>query len=168
MSYFLCRLGVFMAVALGFFALLAPTASAAPNTAETKTVSIQNSAFDASSITINVGDTIVWKNNDQIPHTVDTGNGSFMSGNLDAGAEFSFTFEEAGAYAYYCAYHGGPGGVGMAGTVGRAGSARRPAARRPANLSDAGLHAVRLSQGDCKHDIHPWRSDQPDCRREPG
>jgi plastocyanin len=35
----------------------------------------------------------------------------------DGPHEYRFTFTTAGTYRYHCAVHGGPGGVGMSGTV---------------------------------------------------
>ncbi|HEU5088516.1 MAG TPA: cupredoxin family copper-binding protein [Roseiflexaceae bacterium] len=81
------------------------SAGAAPRQAETKSVTIQNFAFDPKDLTINVGDTVTWKNNDQAPHTATAGDGSFDSGNLNTGQEFSKTFDKAGTFAYVCRYH---------------------------------------------------------------
>ncbi len=55
--------------------------------------------------------------NASFPHTVTADDGSFDSGTLNGGQSFSYTFEQPGEYPYYCALHGAPGGVGMAGTV---------------------------------------------------
>src|SRR6185503_11204765 len=49
-------------------------------------------------------------------HTVQADDGSWDSGNLDPGAEFTHTFGEPGVYTFFCRYHGEPG-AGMAGTV---------------------------------------------------
>jgi plastocyanin len=76
-------------------------------------------------LTISVGETVSWVNRDDILHTVTSGKGQKqgvpgVSENKDAepdglfdqemdgvGAEFSFTFEEAGTYSYFCAIHPG-------------------------------------------------------------
>ena len=68
-------------------------------------------------MTINVGDTVTWTHNGVRPHTVHADNGAFNSGNRVTGQQFSYTFTTAGTFAYYCDYHGGPGGSGMSGTV---------------------------------------------------
>ena len=57
-------------------------------------------------LTINVGDTVVWTNNDDSPHTVTADDDEFNSGNLAEGATWSYTFTEAGTYDYHCNYHG--------------------------------------------------------------
>ena len=69
-------------------------------------------AFSPENLTINVGDTVVWTNNDDGPHTVTADDDQFNSGNMDEGATWSYTFTEAGTYDYYCSYHGS-----MTGTV---------------------------------------------------
>ena len=63
--------------------------------------------FNPDDLTINVGDTVTWTNNDGIGHTATSTDGpaSFDSGNIAAGATWSFTFTEAGTYDYKCNYH---------------------------------------------------------------
>jgi len=77
---------------------------------------------------VNLGDTVKWVHDSStVPHSVSADNGSFESGAscsfsatascLGANATFSHTFTKAGTFGYYCRIHGGPGGVGMSGTV---------------------------------------------------
>lgn len=54
-------------------------------------------------ITIKVGDTVEWINQDGNAHTV-TGEG-FDSGELTQGASFSYTFDQPGSYNYQCTIH---------------------------------------------------------------
>ena len=63
--------------------------------------------FDPEDLTINVGDTITWTNNDGMGHTATSTDepAYFDSENIDAGATWSFTFTEAGTYNYKCDYH---------------------------------------------------------------
>jgi len=63
--------------------------------------------FNPEDLTINVGDTVTWTNNDGMGHTATSTDGpvSFDSGNIAAGATWSFTFTEAGTYNYKCDYH---------------------------------------------------------------
>ena len=68
-------------------------------------IDIQGYAFSPSSITINVGDTIVWTNYDSASHTVTSNDGTFDSGSISNGNTFSFTFTSAGTFNYYCAPH---------------------------------------------------------------
>jgi plastocyanin len=80
-------------------------------------VSIMDGSFSGDPLTISAGTTVVWTNEGSNPHTVTADDGSFDSGNLSNGDTFSFTFTTPGEYPYYCAYHGGPGGSGMSGTI---------------------------------------------------
>jgi predicted lipoprotein with Yx(FWY)xxD motif/plastocyanin len=80
-------------------------------------VSISNFAFNPSPLTVKVGSTVTWTNNDSASHNVTADDGSFKSDTLAKGATFSFTFTKAGTYQYYCSFHGGPGGQGMSGIV---------------------------------------------------
>jgi plastocyanin len=77
---------------------------------ETITVDITNFVFVQEAIEINVGDTVEWVNNDATRHTItsgtdDTADGTFDSGDVEAGDSFSFTFTEAGDFAYFCDIH---------------------------------------------------------------
>ena len=82
------------------------------NNPTTHYINIQGYAFSPSSITINVGDTIVWTNYDSASHTVTSNDGTFDSGSITNGNTFSFTFTNAGTFDYYCAPH-----PGMTGSV---------------------------------------------------
>ena len=75
------------------------------NNPTTHYIDIQGYAFSPSSITINVGDTIVWTNYDSASHTVTSNDGTFDSGSISNGNTFSFTFTSAGTFNYYCAPH---------------------------------------------------------------
>jgi plastocyanin len=62
-------------------------------------------AFSPASITIKAGESVTWTNQDGSTHTVTADNGEFDSGNVAAGATFSFTFAKAGTYPYHCTIH---------------------------------------------------------------
>ena len=70
-----------------------------------------NACYLPADITINVGDTIEWINVDTAAHTVTAGSpadgpsGVFDSSLVMASAAYSFTFEEAGNYDYFCMVH---------------------------------------------------------------
>ena len=89
------------AVLLG--ALLAGIACA--NSPATKTVVLDKFAFSPKEITIALGATIVWTNNDQTPHTVLARDKSFGSTGLDTGDSYSYTFTKAGDFSYFCSMH---------------------------------------------------------------
>lgn len=68
-------------------------------------ISIEGFAFGPADITVPVGTTVTWTNNDGPPHTVTADDGSFESENLATGDTFSFTFDTPGTYTYHCAIH---------------------------------------------------------------
>lgn len=68
-------------------------------------VTIKDFAFSPTSVTVKVGDTVTWTNQDSAIHTVAADNGEFSSDNLAKGAAFSFTFTKAGSYPYHCSVH---------------------------------------------------------------
>jgi len=75
-------------------------------------VSISGYAFNPASLNVSTGTTVTWTNNDSVTHTVTSDTGAFTSGNLDPGQTFSFTFSQAGTFAYHCSIH-----TSMHGTV---------------------------------------------------
>jgi plastocyanin len=75
-------------------------------------VTIQGDAFSPSNLTVKVGDTVTWINNDNHDHTVTSDTGAFNSGNIANGSTFSFTFNTVGTYSYHCSIH-----TSMTGTI---------------------------------------------------
>ena len=73
--------------------------------AQTHTVSIVDFSFEPGQLTIAIGDTVTWTNDDGAAHTATATGGAFDSGNIEPGDAFSFTFASAGEYAYLCTYH---------------------------------------------------------------
>lgn len=63
--------------------------------------------FDPRDLTISVGDTVTWMNNDENIHTATHRNDPalFDSETMEAGEEFSFTFTEEGEIRYFCKFH---------------------------------------------------------------
>lgn len=68
-------------------------------------VSIRNLAFSPSTITVAVGDSVAWTNNDNTSHTITADNNAFDSGTKQRGQTFSHTFDRAGTFAYHCGIH---------------------------------------------------------------
>ncbi len=83
----------------------APTSTTAAAAASTAAVSIENFAFDPGDATIHAGGTVIWTNQDIVPHTVTADDGSFRSGSLAQGDRFKHTFDRAGTFAYHCEFH---------------------------------------------------------------
>ncbi len=101
----------------------APTATtqaqapAAAADANTKQIVISNFLFGSGPLTVKVGTTVTWTNQDSAAHTATADNKLWDSGVLQKGQSFSFTFKQAGQFPYYCTLHGGPGGQGMASSI---------------------------------------------------
>ena len=72
---------------------------------QTASVSIDNSIFTPSEITVTPGTTVTWTNNDAMPHSVVDVKNSFRSKTLVKDVTFSFTFTNAGDYNYFCSVH---------------------------------------------------------------
>jgi plastocyanin len=68
-------------------------------------VSIANFAFAPQSITVHVGDTVTWTNNDTVGHTATADAGSFDTGTIAPGSSASVTVHQAGTFTYHCAIH---------------------------------------------------------------
>ncbi|SRR5712691_9539051 len=96
--------------------LFAPVGSAFAQDADA-TVAMSSFRFQPSEVHILPGQTVLWSNSDPVQHTVTADDGSFDSGLVDPGATFSMGFDAPGTYQYYCQPHGGPGLVGMSGTI---------------------------------------------------
>ncbi|MEK7817243.1 MAG: cupredoxin family copper-binding protein [Actinomycetota bacterium] len=77
---------------------------------KTAEVKIKDYTYDARELTINKGTSVTWTNDDSAAHTVTARDKAFDSGNMDGGQDFTFTFENAGTYEYYCRIHTQMGG----------------------------------------------------------
>jgi plastocyanin len=71
----------------------------------TVTIDMKNIAFNPSSATAKVGDTIKWVNQDSAPHNV-TG-GPLHSPTIGNGASFTYKATKAGTISYVCTIHPG-------------------------------------------------------------
>lgn len=88
-----------VAAVVGASPVAAATAPAAP------TVKIDNFTFGPTTLTVTVGTTVTWVNQDDIPHTVVADDKSFRSKVLDTDQRFSFTFTKPGEFGYFCSLH---------------------------------------------------------------
>jgi len=82
-----------------------PLGSSAPGCEE------ENACFIPFSVSINVGDTVVWSNDDSAAHTVTSGtpsngpDGIFDSSIFMSATTFEQVFSESGNYDYFCMVH---------------------------------------------------------------
>lgn len=74
--------------------------AAAPKGPQTHTVIIRDV------LTVNVGDTVEWKNDDIVPHTAtSTKPKKFDSGILPVGSSWKYVVPKRGTYFYNCTLH---------------------------------------------------------------
>jgi len=90
-------------------------------------------------VIIGVNNTVKWINNDNMPHTVSATDGSFDSGNMNAGDSFVHTFNQSGTFPYICSYH-----HWMHGSVTVIGNGTQQNAGGSAGIETYGLVAVGI------------------------
>ena len=68
---------------------------------------IDDFAFTPADITIAPGTTVTWTNHDDMPHTISAVSrpGGFASSALNTSETFSYRFDQAGRFSYFCALH---------------------------------------------------------------
>ena len=70
------------------------------------TVTIKSFAFSPAALTVSVGTTVTWTNEDSTTHTVTSDSGSELaSEQLSNGQSYTHTFNTAGTYDYHCSIH---------------------------------------------------------------
>lgn len=90
--------------------------------AATHQISVISFRYEPAELTIQPGDTVIWRNTGGV-HNVVADDNSFTNGDVSSSAwTYSRTFTTAGQVGYYCAPHGAPGGIGMAGRITVAGT----------------------------------------------
>ncbi len=88
-------------------AALSPLDSASADTkpgAKTWTVLIKGFKFVPERLEVEAGDTVIWKNEDIVPHTA-TAKKLFDSKKLDQGQSWSYVAKQKGSHPYICLYH---------------------------------------------------------------
>ena len=68
-------------------------------------VTIKDFAFSPETLTVSIGTTVTWTNEDSVSHIINERTLIFDSGMLARGKSYSFTFNEAGNFEYYCTIH---------------------------------------------------------------
>jgi plastocyanin len=88
-----------------------PAASSTqPSSGGTVTVDMKNIAFSPNSVTVKVGQTVKWVNQDTVAHNVTAQSGAFKSTNFGSGGSFTFKATKPGTFGYACTIH--PGMIG--------------------------------------------------------
>jgi plastocyanin len=68
-------------------------------------VTIEGSRFIPSTLTVRVGDSIVWLNKDLFPHTATSSAGKFDSQGIAPEQSWTYKAAAKGAFDYVCIYH---------------------------------------------------------------
>lgn len=71
----------------------------------TVTVTIKKMTFTPGSVVVHPGDTVVWVNEDDRDHTVQSSDLTMDSGPISPGGKYSHVFGGVGKFAYGCAFH---------------------------------------------------------------
>lgn len=78
-----------------------PPASGAP-AASGNNVSINSAKYRPKNLTVKVGTTVTWTNNDSVPQSVTSDSPNiFDSGLLQPGGTWTYTFSQAGTFPYH-------------------------------------------------------------------
>lgn len=75
-----------------------------PAVGQTHAVRIKNFVFEPVRLEVQPGDTIVWTNEDIVPHTA-TSKQSFDSKGIEPGKSWQFVARATGTFAYVCTFH---------------------------------------------------------------
>ncbi|MFO1352458.1 MAG: cupredoxin family copper-binding protein [Gammaproteobacteria bacterium] len=76
-----------------------------------QTVEIKDFAFRPEMIIVRAGATVVWRNQDIVPHTATAQDASWDTGEIARSADQALRFEYPGRYAYRCRFHPAMHGV---------------------------------------------------------
>src|SRR3954452_364305 len=99
------------------FAAGLASAAALPAAAATTIIRVVNFKFSPGSAAAGIGDEGKWHNSDEVPHTA-TSNTGLFNFYLTPLQSKTRAFWFAGAFPYYCRFHGSPGsGGGMQGRI---------------------------------------------------
>ena len=100
---------VSLAIAAAVFGLLScgrgPDAAAAPPRPATHTIVIEGMRFEPETMTVKVGDTVVWVNRDLFPHTATSKDPGFDSQSVDPGKYWQNRTDKVGDFSYFCTFH---------------------------------------------------------------
>jgi plastocyanin len=73
--------------------------------ARTHTVAIRGFQYAPESITVELGDTVVWRNQDIVPHTATAKAKGLDTGSIGANTSGQYVAKAKGTYTYDCTFH---------------------------------------------------------------
>jgi plastocyanin len=92
-----------LTVALSLILCTVVSEAAVRSQPKTHTVIMQSMEFRPETLTVKLGDSIVWVNKDLVPHTATTD--SFDSRSIPAGKSWKYTTQTKGDFPYGCTFH---------------------------------------------------------------
>ena len=72
---------------------------------------ISSESFRPSSVVVQLGDSVIWRNTDIVRHTTTSRKAAWDSGKLKSGARFVWVANQVGVFEYYCSSHRGMKGT---------------------------------------------------------
>ncbi len=83
----------------------APTTTSSVAAATGNSVTLASFAFSPATITVKVGTTVTWTNQDSTTHTITSDSGVWDSGNIAQNGTYTYAFSKAGTFPYHCSIH---------------------------------------------------------------
>ncbi len=130
--------------------ILVAAPAAQPESGPTVVI-IKQMHFDPHDITVRVGGTVEWKNEDIFTHTVTANDGSFDSGPIAPGTSWKTTLTRAGQIAYHCRPH--PNMTAQLTVKGAGAEANTSGAGAPGKPENAG--SLKWAPPTMPQEIHP-------------
>lgn len=72
---------------------------------QTHTIVIKGFIFQPETLTVKAGDTVIWKNEDIVPHTATANGKRFDSKSIETKASWKYVATKPGSYPYICSFH---------------------------------------------------------------
>jgi plastocyanin len=94
-----------LAFTAAFLVLSGGIAAQAKAKPETHVISIKDMKFNPDSLEVKAGDTIEWKNEDIVPHTVTSETKKFDSGAIQGDHSWKYKAKKRGEFPYGCSFH---------------------------------------------------------------
>ena len=68
-------------------------------------IEIRKFQFSPGELVVAPGDSVIWINDDLVPHTITADDGSWDSDRIDSGVQWQIVIDEEMSGTYFCRYH---------------------------------------------------------------
>ncbi len=96
---------------VGWAAVVVAPLGACARRPQIEAVAMTGVAFQPDSVSAAVGDTVVFRNDDPVPHTATSDRGAFDSGDVQPGKSWRWAPRTAGRFPFHYTYHPNMTGV---------------------------------------------------------